>query len=93
MRVLQNRYTNSDSQSYSGEFSTGWTSGALTGMNDSANTKSRVGSAFMHSSMGKQAMRVPHLHAAHCSMLALLTGRWESKLAAGWAHLLSCCRR
>ena len=42
MRVLQNRYSNSDSQSYSGEFSTGWTSGALSRLDDTANLKNKV---------------------------------------------------
>ena len=42
MRVLQNRYTSSDGQSYSGVFSSGWTSGALSRLDDTANLKSKV---------------------------------------------------
>ena len=42
MRVLQHRYSNSDGQSCSGEFSTGWTSGALSRLDDTANLKSKV---------------------------------------------------
>ena len=57
MRVLQNRYSNSDSQSYSGEFSTGWTSGALSRLDDTANLKNKVswsGTSLMPLPLGLQ---------------------------------------